>query len=253
MSTRLVDNLTIQYQEFGNGENTILLLHGWGQSHAFWKTFAQRLSANYHVYTVDLPGFGLSQEPHTMWSVKEYARFIRELIVVLHISDPIIIGHSFGGRIASVYVSRYPVKKLVLYSNGGLPQKGLHKKLYRHFFVRFGRHLFPNLLYQSQTTIFKPKQYHNNIILNKERSRRMLAIYAQPTPNLKEYFEKITAETLIISGKKDYLVEPQMGRKIHRLITNSHLVEIPDATHFAHLESPELFYNEVQKFLSKND
>ena len=68
-----IDGLHIFYQEFGKGNNNLLLLHGWGQSHAFWKDVIDRLSNDYHIYVLDFPGFGVSQEPPETWSLNEYS------------------------------------------------------------------------------------------------------------------------------------------------------------------------------------
>src|SRR5258708_9327855 len=235
-----VDNLNIVYQESGN-ENiqTLLLLHGWGQSHSFWKDIINRYASQYHIYALDLPGFGLSQEPPTTWSLQEYANFIHKFNA-LHISTPIVIGHSFGGRIAAIYASQYPTKKLVLYSNGGLHQKSLKHTLYKYVFVNFTRHIIPNYIYVSHTRIFKPKNYYNKIFVNTARSKRVLDIYSQPSPNLKQFLEKIKTDTLIVSGKRDYIVEPSMGKRLHEIIRNSELLEVPNATHFAHIETPQI-------------
>lgn len=246
-----VNNLEIFYQEFGKGERTIVLLHGWGQSHAFWKEFYTRMPGGYHVYILDLPGFGLSQEPSFVWSLEDYADFLKAFSTRLKINNPIIVGHSFGGRIASVYASKYPVKKLILYSNSGLPQMSLKTFVFKNIFNQIGKHFFPNQLYQLHTKLFKPKQYNNEIVLNRKRSRLILDMYTRPFPNLYKHFEKIKAPTLIITGSKDYLVSPKTGKRIHKLIKNSKLIGVKDASHFAHIEVPEVFYKEVTKFLSE--
>lgn len=249
--TITINQLDLFYQEFGHGKQNLLLLHGWGQSHAFWKNIVERLAKKYHLYVLDLPGFGNSQEPPTIWTVKDYAIFIHDFVKKLHIDNPIIIGHSFGGRIASVYASLYPVHKLILYSNGGLPLSSLRTEFNKSVVVNVGKFLFPNVLYKSHTTIFKPKEYQNKIILNTKRSRRVLDIYTQPFYNLTNYFKKITAPTLIIIGSNDYITTPKIGRQIHMHIKESQLIEIPKATHFAHWEFPNIFNKAVNNFLEK--
>lgn len=246
---KLINNLHIFYQEFGTGTNIILLLHGWGQSHAFWQKVVNRLSKKHHIFVLDLPGFGLSQEPPVAWNVKEYARFVHEFVSTLRISTPIILGHSFGGRIATLYAAQYPIKKLILYSNGGLPQLSLRIFFFKYFINQWGKYLFPNLLYRLHTSLFKPRHYRNKIIIEKKRSRRVLDIYTLPFLNLQKYLEKIAAPTLIITGKNDYLISPHMGSRFHKAIKDSQLVQVPNAAHFAHLESPEIFYSEVERFL----
>lgn len=252
MSKTTINNLDIFYQEFGKGRDTMLLLHGWGQSHSFWKDVIDKYATKYHIYTLDLPGFGLSQEPSTTWSLYKYADFIHQFITTFHITNLILIGHSFGGRVSSIYASKYPIKKLVLYSNGGLPQNSLKTKLNKNVVVKIGKYFFPNLLYKSHTIIFKPKHYQNKVVINRKRSRRMLDVYIQPSPNLHQELQKITTPTLIIAGKKDYIVSPQMGQRLHKLVKNSRLVEVPAATHFSHIESPKIFYSALDKLLEED-
>jgi len=250
-----VDNLRLFYQEFGKGGNNLLLLHGWGQSHAFWKDVIKRFSDKYHIYVLDLPGFGMSEEPSMTWTIKDYALFIHHFVAKLNIDTPAIIGHSFGGRISIAYAGQFSVKKLVLYSNGGLSQKSIKKTLSRYLFSRFviiGKYIFPNQLYKLHTVLFRPKDYRNKVIINNKKSRRIMDIYTQPFQDLTSFVKNITADTLIISGKKDFIGDPAMGARLHALIKNSRLVEIPTATHFAHLEASEVFYDAVKQFLKKH-
>lgn len=248
--TITIEGLNTSYQERGSKGQTILLLHGWGQSHAFWKDVLDRLSSKYHIYALDLPGFGLSQEPQAIWNSSRYAQFVNDFIKATHISNPIIIGHSFGGRIAIAYASQFPTKKLILYSTGGgIPESNFLKKLNRYFIVGVGKYIFPNLLYKHHAILFRPKHYKNQIIVNRKRSRRMLDIYTKPPQNLEQESKNIKVKTLIISGLKDFITNPSVGKKLQKNISGSKLIEVTNATHFAHLENPEVFYNEVQKFL----
>lgn len=246
-----LNNISMFYQVYGRGNQNILLLHGWGQSHAFWNDIIKPLRRKYHIYVLDLPGFGLSQEPPYTWSIEEYAEHIYKFLTAVCGLNPIIMGHSFGGRIAIAYASKFTVKKLILYSTGGgLPERSLLKKLHKDVFVKIGKYICPNFIYKCYAMFFKPKHYQNKVIVNKKRSRRMLDIYSQRSQNLTQVLESITAKTLVIIGQKDCIIEPAIGRKLHKIMRNSILVEIPKATHFAHLESPKTFYSALAKFLT---
>lgn len=248
--TAIIEHLSTHYRAYGNGQDTILLLHGWGQSSAFWKDLITKLSDTYTVYILDLPGFGLSQEPPFVWSLDDYARFIHSFTSQFNVKNPIIIGHSFGGSIASVYASRYPLQKLILYSSGGIPASvSLYSKLYRKVIVNIGKHIAPNMVYKSHTLLFKPKNYTNKVVITRKRSKRMLDIYTSLSGNLEKNLKHIHIPTLIIVGNNDFIVQPITGRYINSLIPTSHLVQIPHATHFAHIEQPEAFYNIILIFL----
>lgn len=246
-----IDGVDTFYQEVGHGKKTMVLLHGWGQSHAFWNDFVRRFEKDYRILVLDLPGFGLSQEPPTTWKVTDYAEFLYQFTNVLHVTQPLIIGHSFGGRIAVVYASRYPITKLILYSSaGGLPENSFRRRLQKEIFGLL-KYLFPNLSYRIHTTLFKPKQYVNKVIINTKRSRRVLDIYSQRSQNLTQSLQKISVKTLIIAGRKDFIINPDMGKKLHKIIPSSQLAEINKATHFAHLETPKEFYEVVEAFIKR--
>lgn len=248
-----VNDIELYYEVSGEAKSgTIILLHGWGQTHKFWGDLQRDLSKKYKVYAVDLPGFGYSQEPPATWNLHDYADFLHAFLSQKAISQPVIIGHSFGGRTAAAYAACYPVAKLVLYSNGGLPQAGVHKKIYRHGVVALCKYVFPTAVYWSHTVVFKPASYKNAVILTRQRARRMLDIYTQPYQDLESAFKKISAKTLIIAGKKDYIVQPQMGTRIQSLIKNAQLIEVPGATHFAHIEAPGTFSTALKAFLDSN-
>lgn len=246
-----VDDLDTFYCEFGKGNNYLLLIHGWGQSHAFWNDLVKKYSNKYHIFTLDLPGFGKSREPPTIWSLTDFAKFVHNFSTTLEIKNPIIIGHSFGGKIAIAYAAEFPVKKLVLYStSGGISEKSLYKIVYKKVFVNFSKHIFPNLIYRLQSLIFKPTSYKNNVIVNNKRSRRMLDIYTNSHEGDSNLANKIKTKTLILTGAKDNISEHGSGKFINSQIKNSLLVEINDAGHFAHLESPNKFYTSLDRFLN---
>ncbi len=247
----MIDNLNTFYCEYSEGNNYLLLIHGWGQSHAFWNDLVKRFSNKYHIFALDLPGFGKSQEPPNIWDISDFAKFVHNFSTMLEIKNPTIIGHSFGGKIAIAYATKFPVKKLVLYStSGGISEKSICKILYKKLLVNFGKYVFPSLIYRLQSLMFKPTNYKNNVIVNNKRSRRMLDIYTNFHENLNTLTNEIKAKTLIIIGSKDKISEHGAGKFIKNLIRNSLLVEINDAGHFAHLESPNKFYALLDRFLN---
>ncbi len=79
------------------GQAKVVLLHGWQRTHQDYKVLAGELSCP--SLAIDLPGFGASPQPPPGWGTYEYASLVAR---VLEESDlkPIVVGHSFGGRVA---------------------------------------------------------------------------------------------------------------------------------------------------------
>ena len=85
----------------------IVLLHGLGGSAATWVHNMDALSAVYHVYAIDLPGFGLSSRPKFK-TTRDSLELERRLVAgieawrrAMGIETFALLGHSFGGYIAT--------------------------------------------------------------------------------------------------------------------------------------------------------
>jgi len=171
----MINGLNCYVKVYGKGQ-PIILLHGWGQTHAFWDNLIPILSNRFTVYTLDLPGFGFSQEASSIWLLKDYANFLHAFVMQYQIDAPILIGHSFGGKIAAQYANIFPTKKLIFYNTSGILPLSFQMRLFRRV-VYLRRFIFPNQLYRFQSWIFKPQQYKNSMIVTTQRSQRMLSIF----------------------------------------------------------------------------
>jgi len=103
------ENGSVFYQIKGNGPS-IVFLHGFLEDHSIWNFFVKKLSRNYQVLTVDLPGFGKSSvfgEVHTMEFMAETINLILEKE---KIRESIVVGHSMGGYVAMALAEKYPEK-----------------------------------------------------------------------------------------------------------------------------------------------
>ena len=103
----------VNYIQYGEGDKDVVLLHGWGQNIEMMDGIGKCLN-NVRVTIFDLPGFGKSEEFDSSKSVGEYADWLKEALNQLGIANPALIGHSFGGRVAIKYASKYPTSEVVL-------------------------------------------------------------------------------------------------------------------------------------------
>lgn len=211
----------LNYEVSGFG-SPIILLHGWGKDLHTFDNIAKQLNEDYTVYQLDLPGFGLS-EINDALTIKDYADIINEFCLNLAIINPVIIGHSFGGRVALKYASCYPISKLVLISSPGLKR-------------RF------NLIIWFKIMIYKIcKRVKLEIKMGS-------ADYQKSSPIMKNVLVKainteqsddalnINCPTLLLYGKKDKTVPLYIGRKFNELIPKATYFEIKKCGHFPYLE-----------------
>lgn len=110
-----IDGLTAWYRTAGDpAKRPIVFLHGWGARRddvcgRGIDRVVTELSKNYHVVALELPGLIRSDPPLTAWSMDEYAGFVRLFVDRMNFREqPIMMGQSFGGGIATNYAARYP-------------------------------------------------------------------------------------------------------------------------------------------------
>lgn len=223
-----IQNIKINYKQLGKGKD-IILLHGWGQNIAMMMPLVLELQRTHRITLIDLPGFGESQEPDRVLRVYDYADIIYDLAKSLKIKKPSIIGHSFGGKIAMVYASKYKTDKLVL----------------------FGSPCFASPEDKSLKTRFLKKAKTLPIIGRFENIAKKFigsSDYRKSSPIMREILvdtistdvsdsaRKIKSPTLIIWGEYDEAVPLSDAQKIETLIDDSALIILDKASHYAYLE-----------------
>lgn len=93
------DNAVIDYQSVGDGQTTLLFVHGSYIDQTYWKPQVSYFSLHYRVITFDLPGHGKSGKERKHWSLQGFADDVTTLIEKLDLKNVILIGHSVGGEI----------------------------------------------------------------------------------------------------------------------------------------------------------
>jgi pimeloyl-ACP methyl ester carboxylesterase len=89
----------INYYQQGQGDSTLLFIHGWCIDGTYWENQVDYFSKAYNVFAIDLPGFGKSKAKRTDWTIEEYANDVTAFIETMNLKNIIIIGHSMAGEI----------------------------------------------------------------------------------------------------------------------------------------------------------
>lgn len=195
----------------------------------------KELSGNFKVYAVDLPGFGESEIGMPL-SVEEVADILREFIIKMNISKPIILGHSYGGRIGIIYAAKYEVSKLVLVSAAGIKQKlNVSKKI-------------KVKLYKALKKCHIPVKMGSQDYKNADNVKRAMLVNAVNT-DLQSYMKKIKVPTLLIYGANDEVTPLSVAKKIEKTIKGAVLIQMEESSHFPYLERPNYFVLILTSFL----
>ena len=184
----------------------------------------------------------------------DYANIIREFMEENRINNPIIIAHSFGGRIATLLTGYYKerIDKIILIDAASIkPKKKIRQKIKEKLYKFLKRliKIFPPVqretYHQKLIQYFGSADYQALPVQMRETFKNIV------NENLIYYLKYIESETLILWGKLDQDTPIKDGIKMNRLIKNSALIVFPKGTHFSYLEYPSLTNQIIQEFLKE--
>ncbi len=222
-------DININYKDYGNGNNAVLFLHGWGQNIEMMEMLANPLKDTHRIIIVDLPGFGQSEEPKTSWSLNDYVTMLHALLDSLNIKNPSIVGHSFGGKLALLYASIYPVHRLVLLAS---PYKVKIKKI--SWQVKLLKKLSKLPLIGRLANYIKIQKGSVDYRNATPRMREILVKHVNT--DLTNDATKIKCPTFIIWGDEDAAVDVNDAYELAKLIPDAGLSIYEGCTHYAYLE-----------------
>ena len=221
-----IKTVDINYIEYGKGDD-IVLLHGWGQNIEMMKPVGDKLDG--HIVILDLPGYGLSTEPDSVWTIYDYVELLHEFLNSINIDNPILIGHSFGGKISLAYASKYKVNKLILFASPF--KKGIEKMPLKTKILKAAKKI-PVL---NKLEGFAKLHIGSTDYKNATDTMRKILV---ETVNLdiRDDIKKIKCPTFIFWGTNDEAVPVNDAYELESLIKDSGLVVYDGCTHYAYLE-----------------
>jgi pimeloyl-ACP methyl ester carboxylesterase len=226
----------------GEGPPRAVLLHGWRRRHGDFEQVAARLWAEAQLASValDLPGFGASPLPAAATGARGYARALLPLVASLAdaAGPPVLVGHSFGGRVAVCLAAQAPeaVGGLVLSGvplvRGAMPRA---RSSQRYRAIRLGARL----------------GVVSDARLEAARRRYGSSDYRAATGVLRDvlvatinesYEDELTAlrgPVALVWGADDAVAPVRVAEAARRLVPAATLEVLPDVGHLVPTESPD--------------
>ncbi len=225
-----VQNLNINYIQYGNPKGKdILLLHGWGQNIEMMKILGDNFSDRFRITILDLPGFGESEEPPVAWNIEKYSLMLEEFAKLLEIKKPIVMGHSFGGRIAIHYSSRNPIEKLVLF---GSPCIRIQEELPLKVKILKKLKRLPGM---NKIGEFM-KQYIGSRDYKAASKVMRETLVEVVNEDLSKFAREIEEPTLLIWGEADDEAPVNEAKELEKIMIDAALIILP-GTHYAYIEN----------------
>jgi pimeloyl-ACP methyl ester carboxylesterase len=249
MSQIQINGVNINYSQLGKGCD-VVCLHGWGQNIEMFQATQDFLSPYFKVTLLDFPGFGESSLPSEAWGVEEYTLNFKIFCDRLGISEPILIAHSFGARVAIQYATQYKVHKLVLTGAAGLkPRRGpdYYVKL---AFYKTAKQVFklkPLVQYKvKMAAFFGSSDYRNTEGVLRQSFVKIV------NQDLRRTLAFIKVPTLLVWGELDDATPLWMGKLMAKEIKDAGLVVFEKEGHFAYHNQSARFHKIVDVFLEKD-
>ena len=249
----------IHYTISGEG-SAIILLHGFLETADMWYDFIPELSKNYQVVTIDLLGHGKTGCLGYIHVMDDMASTVLEVLNHLKIEKAIFIGHSMGGYVALALAEKEPqLFKGLCLMNSTFEADDDERKALRTRAIKMAHTNYESLVRMSFANLFAPKS-REKYRLDYEKSLNLAIqtpvqgyIAAQEgmklRPNRFDIFKNLKAKKLIITGKKDSLID---SKKIINKIKNTTIkFEELSEGHMSHIENKSELSYLINRFVEK--
>lgn len=237
-----IKGLKTEYQIWGEGSIPVLLLHGWGASFDTYRGIAAALGDRCRLYAVNFPGCGGTETMHEPWNLDDYCDFVLEFINAMKLDNPIMIGHSHGGRVVMKTVAdgRVNPPEIVLLDAAGLiPKKSFRQKMRARNFKIIKRVLtLPPLKNHTQSMLDRARAHYGSADYNAAPEALRKTLVNLVNTDIREILPNIKCPTLLIWGENDTATPLEDAKTIESLIPDAGLCIIKDTGHFSFCEKP---------------
>ncbi len=269
--TVTVAGLKLHVQDYGTpGKPPMLCVHG-GAAHAHWFDFvASGFTADYHVRAYDQRGHGDSQwdtSAQPDYSYERYAADLHELTEKLDLRDFILVGHSMGGVVSTVYLGTYPGRAkafILIDSTIAMPpdrianmkavgnREGRSYADQPEFMANYkvrpaGSTAAPEIVRHLAMNSGRPftesdgrwrYKFDRNVYAMRER------MDSYP------YWSNIKIPALLMKGGRSARITPEVIAGVQSNAPHVRVAEVPDADHHVTLDNPQGFITATKAFLN---
>ena len=261
----------VHYTDEGNREGrTLILVHGFAASVHAWRPWIERLSTDYRLVAIDLPGHGLTETPDGYRATLEgNAALVDALAERVGAQTFVLAGNSMGGAVSLAYAMAHPAKldALVLVDAAGWPGKdgkrggppfffGLVNNPVGHWFIKlFNPRLFATgglkSAYRNEALVTDALvDRYVDLAMAEGHRDVLLTQRSQPTkPWSPADFRAIRVPTLVMAGEEDALIPADDSRAISAAIPGARLVIYPDGGHLPMEQLPDATVKDLRAFL----
>jgi pimeloyl-ACP methyl ester carboxylesterase len=229
---------TLFGEQYGEGAVQVVFLHGWQRSGKDFEACATEIAASgVASVTFDLPGFGASPLPPIPGGARLYAELVVPALEKLGDGPLVLVGHSFGGRIATVLAAYHPnlVRGLVL---TGVPLVRRTTTVKSPWRYRLVRSLFAKGMVREKRMERARQRYGSADYRNAEGLLRSILV-ATVNESYEKELARVKAPVLLVWGDEDIDVPVDIGARAAAILTSPHTFRsVAYVGHFLPVQAP---------------
>lgn len=252
-------NIKIYIHKNLSSQAVAFLIHGLGGRGAQWHNQIEVLKRHYSVIVPDLLGHGLSDKPipekNNPFSFHEFEQDLDVIFNRYATDQNIIMGHSFGGALATALAMEHQdkIQKLILIAPTPCAPSMQIPFVYR-LPCKIMEWIRPLLEWHFQRVAFDPEASRelvkSEMQANKENPMYLVCSIIKDFPNIKRIdVRKLFIPTLIILGVHDKLILPEYSRLFYQSLPHHQIIAIKHAAHLVILEQPKEVNAAIENFL----
>lgn len=249
-----IEGLKIHFKVSGQGRD-LVLLHGWGADLSLMNPIHKHFERYFHTFSVDLPGFGLSDQPPHKWGVADYANVVKGFLLSQGLQCPVLMGHSFGGKV-SIYLAaqQVPIHKLILVDSSGIVPKRDSKYYFKVYSYKTARRIMqlPGFKQIFRSRLEELKNNSGSEDYRNARGVMRETLVKVINEDLTGMLAQIKVPTLLMWGADDTATPVSDARLMEQLIPDAGLVVLDNAGHYSYLDRLPDFLHITTQFLKED-
>ncbi|MDD2529968.1 MAG: alpha/beta hydrolase [Bacteroidales bacterium] len=253
------DSIIVNYQDEGQGSETLVLLHGFMNNIDVWANYAFKFMKEIRVIAIDLLGHGETGDSTEVHTMELQANMVKAVLDHVGVSNCVIAGHSMGGYVALAFAELYPtyVKGLCLINSQALMDttKAKENRLKTCEFIRDNRASFivsfiPELFYCENREKLYPeiKDIQDMAMQLKAESIISAQMGMLQRPTRLDVLAEARFPVLFIAGKKDPRIVMENIFAQAMMPYHSEVMMLEDVGHMAHVEQANKVQHRLLSF-----
>jgi esterase len=252
--------MKLHYRTMGEG-HPVIILHGVFGTSDNWQTFAKQLADRYQIFLPDQRNHGLS--PHDeAFDYHVMSEDLREFIEEHKLENPVILGHSMGGKVAMFFATIYPdqFEKMIVVDIAPRAYPVHHQKILEALAaVKIGEISSRKEAEDQMKPYIADFGIRQFLLKNLKREDNNSFTWKLNLSAIRQNIERIgeavdeshavEKPVLFVGGEKSEYIRKDDHPLITQIFPQSRIVTIPRSGHWIHAEQPGLLLEEVEHFL----